>query len=63
MRTALLTLLLTGAFAHPVLAHPGHGLPGWLHHGELLVVASVVLTAMVVRRLGAARTGRRGDDR
>jgi hypothetical protein len=60
MKTVPLTLLLTGLLADAALAHPGHGLPGWLHHGEMVVVASLALTAGVDWWL---RTRRSDDDR
>ena len=63
MKTTLLTLLLAGPLARPALAHPGHGLPGWLHHGEPLVVASAVVIVALAWRVRAARARRRGDDR
>jgi hypothetical protein len=54
-RTRVLTMLLAALCATPALAHPGHGTPGWLHHGEILAVALVVLGA-----LGASRWARVG---
>jgi len=34
--------------AAPVFAHPGHGMPGWLHHGELLGLAAGVVGAIAL---------------
>jgi hypothetical protein len=64
MRTAMMLGMVVGAMvARPVLAHPGHGVIGWLHHGEALwgaVVAGVALLACS-GRLVSVRARRRGD--
>lgn len=60
--TTLLLALLADLAASPAFAHPGHGVPGWLHHGELAVVGAVVLAGLLVRRAAAARTTRSRRD-
>ena len=45
--------------AAPVFAHPGHGMPGWLHHGELLGLAAGLVGA-VAFLWAARRFARRG---
>ena len=37
-----------GLLARSAAAHPGHGLPGWLHHGETLLVTAVVLAVVAI---------------
>ena len=48
-RMSLLASLPLVVATVPAVAHPGHGLPGWLHHGELLAMAVVVVGAIVLR--------------
>jgi hypothetical protein len=58
-RTSLAAILLAGLAARPALAHPGHGLPGWLHHGETLALAAIAIGALAAWRRSAARAPRR----
>ncbi|MGH7894467.1 MAG: hypothetical protein ACREQL_07350 [Candidatus Binatia bacterium] len=50
MKTPIVTTLIAGLVAHPAFAHPGHGLSGWWHHGELLAVMAVVVAAVASAR-------------
>jgi hypothetical protein len=59
--TTLLLALLADLAAIPAFAHPGHGVPGWLHHGELAIVGAVVLAGLLARRVAAGRTRSRRD--
>jgi len=59
-RICLITMLLATAVAQPALAHPGHGMPGWLHHGEAFA-AAMVLGGLLVWRRVSGRASRRRD--
>jgi len=60
-RTRFLTMLLAVLVADPAFAHPGHGMPGWLHHGEAFVLAAIVIGGLWAWRR-ASRSGARRDD-
>lgn len=62
-RMSLATIVLAGLAARPALAHPGHGLPGWLHHGETLALAALGIGALAAGCRTAARVLRRRDAR
>jgi hypothetical protein len=64
-RTAMTTLttLVAGLLATPAFAHPGHGMRGWLHHGEPLMTALVATAVFVVLGIGAAARARCPRDR
>lgn len=62
-RTPLVTILLAGLAARPALAHPGHGLPGWLHHGEALALLALAIGVLAAGGRTAARVLRRRDER
>jgi hypothetical protein len=56
MKSQIVPTLIGVLAAHPAFAHPGHGAPGWWHHGELLVMAAVVMAATgLARRLRKRR--------
>lgn len=61
MTKTIVTMVLVVMAASPAAAHPGHGVVGWLHHGELLALAAVAVTVTLVRRLVVER--RRLEDR
>jgi hypothetical protein len=60
-RTCFVTTILAVLVAEPALAHPGHGMPGWLHHGEAFGLAVIVIGALVAWRRASGRAPRRGD--
>lgn len=50
-RITIISTLLVGLSSAPALAHPGHGAWGWLHHGELFVLATAAAAAWIAARL------------
>jgi len=48
MRKSARMAVVMGLLARSAAAHPGHGLPGWLHHGEMLVVTAVVVAVVAI---------------
>ena len=60
-RMRFVTMLLGVLVAEPVLAHPGHGVPGWWHHGEAVLLAAFVIGGLVAWRRTARSTPRRGE--
>ncbi len=59
-RTPFVTGVIAALAAGPALAHPGHGVAGWLHHGEVLALAGATLALALVGGAVAARVGGRG---
>ena len=54
--------LIAGILASgPVIAHPGHGKPAWLHaHGDLLLDAGLILLVVIAIAAVVVRARRRG---